>query len=61
MQACYMVAKTKLLDERAEFVDFDQFKENTEDFELFSTKLYSEMLISCYKKVKFRKAELVID
>ncbi len=54
-----MIAKTKLLDERAEFVDFDQFKENTEDFELFSTKLYSEMLISCYKKVKFRKAELV--
>ena len=26
---------------------------------LFSDKLFSEMLISCYKRVKFRKAELV--
>jgi hypothetical protein len=56
-----MIAKTKLLDERAEFGGMDQFRENTDDFELFSKKLYSEMLISCFKKVKFRKAELVMN
>ena len=54
-----MIAKTTHISEIGKFTHEHKGNMSQTDLSAFERKLYAQMLTSCYKRVKSRKAELV--